>query len=185
MSPTVVGTVHSLAKRHSWPSLRVERSAKTLDTIDEDPFPYFVSPITDEEDVMDSDLNAGITSRRRSHSMPAFHTELSHKPLLPEKVIMHVNRLKMWIKKMETSHFHSSSPASTSNPLSPQVPITLDELPIVQRGRNIHLTATSRVRNNLRSPPRKPRAWRRPSDNIWPVAEETETSSTIGLGIKT
>lgn len=185
MSSTIVGTVHSLPKRHSWPSLRAERSAKICDTIDQNPFPYFVSPITDEEDIMDSDLIAGITGPRRSYSVPTFRPKLSHKAMLPVNVIMHVNRLKMWIKKMETSHFHSSSPTSISNPPLPQTPMTLDELPTVPRGRDIHVTATSRVRNNIRSPPRKPRAWRRPSDNIWPVTEESESSSTIGLGIKT
>ena len=185
MSPTFVGTVHSLSRRHSWPSLQADRSAKVFDTIDRDPFPYFVSPITDEEDTMDSDLTAGIISRRRSLSVPVFRTTRSNKPILSNTVVKHVERLKKWIKKMETSHFHSRPPISVSSAPPPQAPISLDELPTVQRGRDIHMTATSRVRNKIRSPPRKPRAWRRPSDNIWPVLEESESSSTVGLGIKT
>ena len=180
-----VVSVHSLlAKRHSWPSLRAERSARISATIDQNPYPYFLTPSIDNEDILDDDLTAGISSRHRSHSAP-FHNKRRHKPLISDKVIMQITRLKIWIKRMETSHFQSSSPTPILVHPPPHTPITLDELPTFQRGRDIHATATSRVRNNIRSPARKPRAWRRPSDNIWPVAEESESSSTVGLGIKT
>ncbi|KAI4250532.1 MAG: hypothetical protein L6R40_000132 [Gallowayella cf. fulva] len=186
MSPTSIGISHSLPKRHSSPSLRAQTSSRAPVPIEQDPFPYFVSPIFEEEDDTENELTAGIMGRCRSVSTPNLAHKPTHKYLLPERAMFQATKLKLWIKKMEASHFHSSSPTLVVAPIPPpQAPITLEDLPPIQRGRDIHFTATSRVRTKVRTPSRKPRAWRRPSDNIWPVEEEPEGSGAVGLDVKT
>lgn len=170
-----------LQKRHSWPSLRVTKSTKASPSIDQDPFAYFVSPVFDGEDALQGHLTAGITTRRRSQSLPSFHPKPIYSHTATDKAKRRVAKLKKWIERMQMAyhHYHHTDPVVNAPPPTP--PKTLDDLLPTQRGRDIQSTATSRVRANVRTPPRKPRVWRQPSNNLWPVAEETEE---IGLGIR-
>ena len=52
--------------------------------------------------------------------------------------------------------------------------------PPLRGRRNVRISSSNRVTPNTRSRPRRPRVWREPSKDIWPVAEEGEE---IGLGI--
>lgn len=178
--------MHSLGKRHSWPPLRTQRSSKTPETIDEDPFPSFISSAFEEDLALDSHLSAGISSRTRSHSLPTLYRKSTANHTVPEKVLLRVTRLKIWIRKMERYNIHRSpsAPSAPSPPSPPTVPpVILKDFSTAERGRDSLPSASSRVRNNVRTPPRKPRAWRQPSDNIWPVAEEIESPGEVGLGI--
>lgn len=53
--------------------------------------------------------------------------------------------------------------------------------PLVRGRRNIRTSSRQRVGNDGRSKPRRPRVWREPSKDIWPLAEEE--GEEIGLGI--
>ena len=93
----------------------------------------------------------------------------------------------MWIKRMEGYHFQHRSPPGPALPPSspPAMPmVTLEEIASSTRGRDLRSTASSRVRSNVRTPPRKPPAWRRPSADLWPVLEESESLDKVGLGIR-
>lgn len=176
--------VHSLRKRHSWPTMQTKRShSKIIPSIDQDPFPYFVSPLQNEESVLQNHLAAGIAGRRRSRSLPSFHPHTRYSRSVTDKARHRVEKLKKWIERMQIVYWYHDTPKEISaDPLPPSdPPKTLDDLLAEERGRDIRSTATSRVRAKTRTPPRKPRAWRQPSDHIWPVAEETEE---VGLGIR-
>lgn len=178
----VEGTImRPIQKRHSWPPLRVMKSPKSPLPIDRDPFAYFVSPVLDEEISQQSRLIAGITNRRRSRSLPSIHLRSGHGQTATDRARRRIAKLKKWIARMQLAYFHSSSLVPVSSTTSP-VPRTVTEDPTpMDRGRDVRVIATSRVRAKTRTPPRKPRAWRQPSDKIWPVAEEMEE---VGLGIR-
>ena len=172
--------MHRPRKRHSWPPSRDTETENKDGAMDEDPFAYFVSSMGEEEHFLESNLSAGIINRRRSRSLPDFR----HKPLPGRSVVQRATsqatKFKRWIDRMEKQYFHRSSPeVFTPSPPSPP-PDPLSAPSIKDRGRDIRSTATSRIRNSVRTPPRRPRAWREPSGDIWPVAEEGEE---IGLGI--
>ncbi|KAL8928783.1 MAG: hypothetical protein Q9208_001561 [Pyrenodesmia sp. 3 TL-2023] len=155
-------------------------SSRASPSINQDPFSHFISPVPDEESNLQLDLTAGITNRRRSRSLPPVIP--SPKPSQPaiDKAKRRITKLKKWIERMQMSYFHHSSPGNMTSSPPPAQPKTLEDLLPTERGRDVRLTATSRKRDSARTPPRKPRAWRPPSDQIWPVTEETED---VGLGI--
>ena len=173
--------MHSLKKRHSWPPLHAKKSpSRTPASIDHDPFSYFVSPDSENDSVLQLHLTAGITNRR-SHSLPCSPTKTKHNRGLTDKVGKRVAKLRKWVERMQITYLYHSPPRPITQSTSPVPPQTLEDLTMVGRGRDIRCTATSRERARIRTPPRKPRAWRQPSDYIWPVAEESEE---VGLGIK-
>lgn len=175
--------MHSLRKRHSWPPLRVTKSSKASPSIDQDPFAYFVSPVLDDERATQIHPTAGIATRRRSRSLPSFHPKPRYSQSATDRAKRRVAKLKKWIERMQIAYLHHNSPDPVTIPAPPPPtsPKTLDELLPMKRGRDIKATATSRVRVKTRTPPRKPHAWREPSENLWPVTEEAEE---IGLGIR-
>lgn len=173
--------MRSIQKRHSWPPPRVTKSSSASSSIDQDPFAYFVSPNLDDESALQAHLTAGITNRRRSRSLPSFHPKPKHSLPATGRAKRRVARLKTWIDRMQMVYFHQSSSEQVIPTPPPVPPEALEELTLMERGRNTESSATSRIRASTRTPPRKPRAWRQPSDNIWPVFEETED---IGLGIR-
>lgn len=171
----------SLQKRHSWPSLRVTKSPRSSKPIDQDPFAYFVSPVLDEESVIQFRLSAGITNPRRSRSLPSFRLKSGRGQTATDRARRRVAKLKKWIERMQLAYFHHRTLVPATSP-TPPVPQMMAEEPIaIDRGRDTQVIATSRIRAQTRTPPRKPRVWRQPSDNIWPVAEEMEE---VGLGIR-
>ncbi|KAL8745889.1 MAG: hypothetical protein Q9190_002035 [Brigantiaea leucoxantha] len=179
----------TLRHRHSWPPLRKPKPVEKYNPIDENPFAHFVSSLDDQSSYSESDLTAGIDDERRSRSMPPFHRNSQDNGPAASYKSSKTARLLQWIEKMEKQYLHRSpsppkiSPSKISPPLSAN-PIAQISPPL--RGRLLQPTFNSRVRTNLRTPPRRPRAWREPSGNIWPVAEEPEeTGDTddVGLGI--
>ena len=165
-----------LRKRHSWPPLRVSRATFVKESIDSDPFAYFISPASDR-DIYFNDLSAGIDTRKRSRSF-------SPKSSIDDHMLSSTSptaKLKKWIERMELRCFRrspriSERPMPSPEPLkSPETPTSVS--PLV-RGRS-DVRSGSSLRVN-RPQQRRPRAWREPSEKIWSVAEEGDE---VGLGI--
>lgn len=175
----------SLRKRHSWPPLRKPRAFYFDKSMDEDPFAYFISPAGDRDVFFNSHLAADISPKRKSRSLsPAHHSDLT---ILNAATAASspTAKLKRWIEKMELRCFHRSPAMSERLMPSPDPPrapeIMQTSSPPVRGRRNIRVGSRQRVGNNGRSKPRRPRVWREPSKDIWPVSEEGEEE--FGLGI--
>ena len=174
--------MRSLRKRHSWPPLRKPRAFYIKEKIDDDPFCYFISPVEDRTIFTESYLTAGIASRQRPRSLsPVPARRISQTKFSATK--SPTLRLKKWIERMEKYYFNRSSPS-----LQPQAPIIevrepkqADTGSPTVRGRpDVRSSSHSRISQTLGTPPRKPRVWRKPSEDIWTVVEEGEE---VGLGI--
>ena len=189
--------MRSLSKRHSWPPIRKFRYTYTDDTIDSDPFAYFVSPAEDRLVYLEGSLTAGIYTKRRSRSLPPFH---SRKPRVQLSISFMSKsptaRLKRWIERMEKQYFHcgyrdTAIPDPIIKVIEPRQKSSVPTRePVIiaisppARGRRDARTGSRqrRVGHNGRTPPRRPRVWREPSSEIWSVAEEDEEANP-GLGI--
>lgn len=177
--------MRTLKKRHSWPPLRVSRKSYFNESIDSDPFSYFISPASDRDFFINSDLSAGIDANKRSKS-------LSPPPLTPRTILSAVTspassptaKLKRWIERMELRCFRRSPRASERpmpSPDPPELPeIVAPRSPPIRGRREMRSGSSLRVNQHQRSKPRRPRVWREPSEGIWSLAEEEEE---IGLGI--
>ena len=180
--------MHPLRKRHSWPPLRKPRAFYFDESIDQDPFSYFISPAEDRNVFVNSHLTADIDSKRRSRSFsPSNRDSFTIIVAADAASRSPTAKLKEWIDRMELRYFHrtpkaSEKPTSTSSPSLPNpLEIVQKDSPPV-RGRNdFRIGSRQRVGYDGRSKPRRPRVWREPSENIWPVSEEGEDE--IGLGI--
>ncbi|MCJ1464239.1 hypothetical protein MMC07_002852 [Pseudocyphellaria aurata] len=147
--------------------------------IDEEPFAYFISPADDRDVFLATGLAAGVGSNQRSRSLSPFHIKSTN--MLSEHEASHspVAKLKRWILKMEKYYFHRKSP-SKETPSTQAVKAPATTSPPVRGRTDTRTSSQSRVTYDLRSPPRRPRAWREPSMDLWSVAEEEED---VGLGI--
>ena len=174
--------MHSLRKRHSWPPLRKPRAFYANRVIDDDPFAYFISPAEDRDLFTENYLTAGIASTQRPRSLsPMPVSRKSHPKLSTGK--SPTLRLKRWIERMEMYYFHRSPP-------DPQALNPITELrepkqfkvvsPPVRGRRDFRSSSCDRISQTVRTPPRKPRVWRQPSEDIYTVFEEGEE---VGLGI--
>lgn len=178
----------SLRKRHSWPPLHKRPHASNFqESVDENPFSYFISDPFENGDAWLTGITAGIDNAPRSRSYSPRHRTTLMSTVVPSSP---TKKLKKWIEKMELRCFHRSprrSPPIMQRPLpSPELftpsktPLTIS--PPVRGRRNFRVGSTHRITPNGRSKPRRTRAWKAPSAEIWPVAEETEGES-VGLGI--
>ena len=177
-------TMHTLRKRHSWPPLRKPRAFYLDETIDRDPFAYFISPAEDRDIFLNDQLAAGINDSKRSRSFSPAHRGAYSSSAAAWAAVSPTARLKKWIERMELRCFHRS-PSATPNPMPSPDPPKLLEIshtvsPPLRGRRDVRSNSSHRVRRNTRSHPRRPRAWREPSRDIWPVPEEGED---VGLGI--
>lgn len=172
--------MRSLRKRHSWPPLRKPMSFYTSEKIDEEPFAYFISSADDRDVFFATGLAADVGSNQRSRSLSPFHKKFTTTLSEDEADNSPVAKLKRWILRMERNYFHRKSPSKETPAIhSLKVPVTSS--PPVRGRRDTRTNSSSRVTHSLRSPPRRPRAWREPSMDLWSVAEEQED---VGLGIK-
>ncbi|MCJ1276519.1 hypothetical protein MMC21_004325 [Puttea exsequens] len=176
--------IPTLRKRYSWPPIRKPRSFYLSEKIDQDPFSYFISPAEDRDVFVNSHLAADIDPQRRSRSLSPNHrgtlSTLFEVVDAPSPTL----KLKRWIEKMELRcfrHIHRMPHRPFPSP-DPQRPVDTQypASPAVRGRRDIRTTSRQRVAHKGRYKPRRPRAWREPSQNIWPVAEEGEE---VGLGI--
>lgn len=169
--------MHPLRTRHSWPPLCESRSISVGKKIDEDPFAFFISPIEDRDIFFEADLAAGIRDNRwKSRSLsPVYH----RRPHKIRKVWSHIadsptSTFKRWIDRMEKQYFHRGPTAHAPPPPSPsELPPPPTSPPL--RGRSHYRTgASQRGTHSMRSRSGRPRSWRVPSTDIWPVLEEQE-----------
>ena len=174
----------ALRKRHSWPPLRKPRSFYFDESMDQDPFAYFISPAEDRDVFINNHLTAGIKPKRRCRSHSPAHKRLTATLSAAVAASSPTAKLKEWIERMEVRCFHRS-PSIPERPLPspdpPQAPETFQNLSPPLRGRrNIRSSSTNRVRRYSNSHSRRPRVWKEPGKDIWPVEEEGDD---VGLGI--
>ena len=178
----------SLKKRHSWPPLhRKPHLSHFQETVDDDPFSHFVSNPSENSDIFLSGMTAGIDDTPRSRSYSPRHRATLMSTVSPSSP---TNKLKKWLEKMELRCFQRSprgSPPVIQRPMPSPEPfrpsrIPLTSSPPVRGRRDYRIGSSNRVSPHAMSKPRRPRAWRAPSAEIWPVAEEKEGES-VGLGI--
>ena len=171
--------MRSLRKRHSWPPLRKPISFYINEKIDEEPFAYFISPADDRDVFYATSLTAGVGSNQRSRSLSPFHGKSTSILSEDESDNSPVAKLKRWILRMERHYFHRKSPIKEIPTMQPsRAPATSS--PPVRGRRDTRTSSSSRVTHDLRSPPRRPRAWKEPSMDLWSVPEEQDD---VGLGI--
>ena len=172
--------MRALRKRHSWPPPRVSRATFYKESIDSDPFAYFISPASDR-DMYFNDLSAGIDTHRRSRSLSPKRSRENNMLFSLAPSSSPTAKLKKWIERMELRCFRRSPRISERPMPSPDPPKSPDSpIPVspLARGRgDVRSGSAHRVNRNQQ---RRPRAWREPSEKIWSVAEEGDE---VGLGI--
>lgn len=176
--------MRTISKRHSWPPLRKPRAFYFDEVLDQDPFAYFISPANERDVFVNSHLAADIDRKKRSRSLSPYRRHSITRLSGAAAASSPTAKLKRWIERMELRCFWRS-PSSIEqlvpSPASPDLAeMTQTVSPPLRGRRNLRVSSSSRVTPNTRSRPRRPRVWREPSKDIWPVAEEGEE---IGLGI--
>ena len=178
------------------PRSRTDRKSEDL-SIDENPFSYFISPPADDAQELQEDyFSAGIDNAPDStplHRGPTGESPVTHAPKSPGAI------LRRWIKYMETHHpyiYHRHqeegpppepvvpfisppnrpSPIATHSPRLPKpVENNLSSNTSSERGREADRIAEDiRGRKQARSRSGRPRSWREPSADLWPVSEAGE-----------
>lgn len=186
--PSASHNMPSLKKRHSWPPLHKQpQKAYFQDFIDEDPFSYFVSDQSESSDIFPNGVNAGIENTPRSRSYSPQHRKTLMSTIIPSSP---TTVLKKWLEKMQLRCFRRSprgSPPVIQRPMPSPEPFRPSKLPLttsppVRGRRDFRVGSANRVTPQGRSKPRRPRAWRAPSAELWPVSEDKE-GENVGLGI--
>ena len=176
--------MRTLRKRQSWPPLRKRRAFYFNEAVDQEPFAYFISPADERDVFVNSHLSADIDKKKRPRSLSPFRRNSFKNLSVGAAVTSPTAKLKRLIERMELRCFWRSPSRMEQLIPSPDPPELLNTAQTVSpplRGRrNARISSSYRVTPNTRSRPRRPRVWREPSKDIWPVAEEREE---IGLGI--
>lgn len=196
-------------RNHSWPPFRLHlphhhAPSSKRSSIDEDPFAFFLSTSASIEDYVLDCMNADIgpaSPRRRSlspnHHRPRKSSDSSPRPHATAAIL----KLKKWVEKMETRylrHGRQTSPCASASSAAtapdvepPEIVLDISELPQPLalspplRGRRpVRRSKRSIGDRVVRSHSGRPRAWREPSRDIWPVSEDEEDlEAMMGLGI--
>ena len=178
--------------RHSWPPYenpaknpRAKNDRKSEDlSIDENPFSFFISPPAgDEHESEDDYFSAGIDNKptrprspfRRSRTIELTVTDAAKSPAAV---------LRRWIKHMEGRHPYISHRRQIQEPPpKPVVPFIVSSDDSTERGREADRSAeTIRGRKQVRSHSGRPRSWREPSADLWPVSEACEGMEEMPTG---
>ena len=179
--------IPSLRKRHSWPSSAKSHANVLDEAVDDNPFSYFVSEPPKNSEACLGGTTAGIDNIPRSRSYsPRYRVALVSSFVTSSPT----NRLKRWIAKMEFRYFRGSPSGNSSTSQSPMPSSESFQLsrssvtPSPQmRGRQDARVGSMRpIKTTGRSRPRRPKAWRAPSADLWPVVEDNE-EERVGLGI--
>jgi len=169
--------------RHSWPPYETpakhpragnDRKSEDL-SIDENPFSFFISPPAADERESDEDyFSAGIDSKPTPHS--PFSRSRMNESSVTEGAKSPAAVLRRWIKYMEARHPYLSHRRQVEGPPSkPVVPFIVPSDDSTERGREAdRSTETIRGRKQVRSHSGRPRSWREPSADLWPVSEGCE-----------
>ena len=182
MSPTHISLGHK--RHHSWPPFKVHVFHHTPKDINENPFEFFLSASDDPDELLD-DITAGIDIVPRSRSLSPLRLP-SHGEVRPitQAASTSLAKLKKWIERMERRYFHHAQllPPAPEIPTSPMLsPPPHSPSSPQPRGRRNNRGSPKGSRDRaIRSHSGKPRVWKEPGQDIWPVVEEQEE---IGLGI--
>lgn len=176
--------MRTLRKRHSWPPLRKPRAFFFDEAVDQDPFAYFISPADERDVFVNSHLAADIDNKKRPRSLSPFRRNSFTLLSAAAAATSPTAKLKQWIERMELRCFRRSPNSiqqlmPSPDPAEPPM-IAQTVSPPLRGRRDVRISSSNRVTPNARSRPRRPRVWREPSKDIWPVAEEGEE---VGLGI--
>ena len=177
--------MRTLRQRHSWPPLRKPRAFYFDEAVDQDPFAYFISPADERDVFVNSHLAADIDKKKRPRSLsPLRHSSSTLLSAATAATTSPTAKLKQWIERMELRCLWRSSGSveqlMPSPGLAEPAKIAQTISPPLRGRRNVRISSSNRVTPTTRSRPRRPRVWREPSKDIWPVAEEGEE---VGLGI--
>lgn len=185
----------ALHRRHSWPPLKPSQTTfGGGDQIDDNPFAYFISP-TEDHVFVESYLTAGITQQPRTRSLSPFRCQ-SHNSSLsapPEwRPLVILRKLLRRLEARRDSTHRELSPPQPQRRAAPPPNLYLQPQPLPasppspqtsprMRGRRDlpSSVGSSKIRQ-VRSHSGRPRIWREPSEDLWPLAEEGED---VGLGI--
>lgn len=170
--------------RHSWPPYETpakhpragnDRKSEDL-SIDENPFSFFISPPAADERESDEDyFSAGIESKPTPPHSP-FRRNRMDESSVTEGAKSPASVLRRWIKYMEARHPYLSHRRQIEGPPpKPVVPFIVPSDDTTERGREADRSAESaRGRKQVRSHSGRPRSWREPSADLWPVSEGCE-----------
>ena len=197
-----------LRSRHSWPPLTRLRPSPSGD-LDADPFSYFISHELSTNQQVDINIPPPISTSRRTRSMPLLQRRNSSRRRLSAMGQSPVKVLLRWLERMEKQYFHyprASPPLPAPVPWnSPVEPLIVTIVPKSRaegsptdpptspqiasspplRGRTgTRYGSSNRVNKNVKSRPRRPRAWKEPGTEIWSIEEEGgNEEGGAGLGI--
>ena len=188
----------TLHRRHSWPPFKpLQTTFGGGDRIDDNPFAYFISPVEDQDAFVESHMTAGITKRPRTRSLSPFRAQRhgfspSASPAWRPLVILRriIRRLegRRYSSRRELSPSQPQTQAVTSQDLdqqprpSPASPLSPQVSPGIRGRREIPSSPGSGRIKQVRSRSGRPRIWREPGGDLWPLLEEGED---VGLGITT
>ena len=171
--------------RHSWPAYesptkhpraRDDRKSEDLG-IDENPFSFFISPPADDDHGPEEDyFSAGIDSKATSPPRLPFRPGHTNESSVMEAAKSPAAVLRRWIKYMEARHpYLHPRRQDEGPPPMPVVPFIIPSDIRTERGRDAdRSTETIRGRKQVRSHSGRPRSWREPSADLWPVSEGCE-----------
>ncbi|MCJ1223494.1 hypothetical protein MMC12_000136 [Toensbergia leucococca] len=163
----------SRIKHCSWPPLRESKRINPGNEIDENPFAYFVTPAEELQDFDGNDLAAGIDNKPRSRSLSPFHRDRPHTIAATSTRESAAAKLKRWIERLQLRYFHPFDIRPPPRRSPPHTPVSSEPSKLA-----IPSSPTSSPRDRAEEFSRhrsaRPRAWREPSEDIWPVIEERE-----------
>ena len=182
MSKKSATTARQHRRRHSWPPLRTHVFKHAHD-IDQNPFAFFLSTTAGFDDDVE-DLTAGIGKAPRTRSLSPLHFGATATTPILKISKSPIAKLKRWIERMEKRYIHRGQTFSPEQHVaSPAIPIPSPgspRSPIFRGRRDDRLNPSFVEKRDVRSHSGRPRIWREPDWDIWPVAEEQEE---CGLGI--
>lgn len=180
--------------RHSWPQYksvgkgarsRNERKSEDF-SIDENPFAFFISPPAEDDALAlsDGDFSAGIDTTPAGRPRSPFHHNRPREfPLVTAGGKSPAAILRRWIKHMETNHpYINRRNQAEEAPVKPVTPFIAPASSKSDRGREAERSAeVLRGRRQVRSHSGRPRSWREPSADLWPVKEGCEGTNERGI----
>ena len=188
----------ALHRRHSWPPFKpLQTTFGGGEQIDDNPFAFFISPSEDQDAFVESDLTAGITQQPRTRSLSPFRCQPHNSPLSAPPEWRPLAILRRLIRRLEARRYSTRRELSPSQPQtraapplglhlqpgpSPTSPPSPQVSPRTRGRRDLPSSVGSSQTRQVRSHSGRPRIWREPGEDLWPLAEEGED---VGLGITT
>ncbi|MCJ1340574.1 hypothetical protein MMC09_005870 [Bachmanniomyces sp. S44760] len=171
-------------RRHSWPPVKILMEQRDeSNSFDEDPFTFFLSTDDQNEALPEECSNAGVGTDFRAHSTSPVIGKRSVEITARNFTLSWVAHFRRLIRNINRRLFRRRDLVLPKHPDSSQdiynPPDSRPRSPVM-RGRDDARTGLGPPRHrHLRSHSERPRSWRKPSGDIWPLNEEQEDN---GLG---